>query len=30
MEETDERAALKKILDILNEAAPKHARDKAE
>ncbi|MDQ4419176.1 CarD family transcriptional regulator [Sphingobium sp. DEHP117] len=30
MEETDERAALKKILDILNEAAPKYARDKAE
>ncbi|MCH4150605.1 MAG: CarD family transcriptional regulator [Sphingobium sp.] len=30
MEETDERAALKKILDILNEAAPKYVRDKAE
>ena len=30
MEETDERAALSKILDILNEAAPKHVRDKAE
>ena len=30
MEETDERAALKKIHEILNEAAPKHAREKAE
>tara|TARA_B110001454_G_scaffold132271_1_gene123167 strand:+ start:2589 stop:3119 length:531 start_codon:yes stop_codon:yes gene_type:complete len=30
MEETDERAALNKILEILNEAAPKYAKDKAE
>lgn len=30
MEETDEQGALKKILAILNEAAPQYARDKAE
>ncbi len=30
MEETDETAALKKILEILNEAAPKYAKDRAE
>jgi CarD family transcriptional regulator len=30
MEETDEPAALKKILVILNEAAPKYAKDKLD
>lgn len=30
MEQTDEQGALKKILAILNEAAPQYARDKAE
>jgi len=30
MEETDEPAALKKLLEILNEAAPKYAKEKAE
>lgn len=30
MEETDEQGALKKILTILNEAAPQYVRDKAE
>jgi len=30
MEETDEPSALKKILRILNEAAPKYAKDKAD
>ena len=30
MEETDERAALGKILEILNEAAPKYAKDKVD
>jgi CarD family transcriptional regulator len=30
MEETDERTAQEKILDILRKAAPLHARDKAE
>ncbi|MEO8722566.1 MAG: CarD family transcriptional regulator [Sphingobium sp.] len=30
MEETDEPAALKKILAILNEAAPKYAKDKLD
>lgn len=30
MEETDEPSALKKILRILNEAAPKYAREKVE
>jgi len=30
MEGTDEPGALKKILEVLNEAAPKYAREKAE
>ncbi len=30
MEGTDELGALKKILEVLNEAAPKYAREKAE
>jgi len=30
MEETDEPSALRKILEILNEAAPKYAKEKAE
>jgi len=30
MEQTDEQGALKKILAILNEAAPQYVRDKAE
>ncbi len=30
MEETDETAALKKILEILNEAAPKYAKERVE
>ena len=30
MEETDEPSALKKILKILNEAAPKYAKDRVE
>ncbi|GLT00910.1 CarD family transcriptional regulator [Sphingobium jiangsuense] len=30
MEGTDEPSALKKILEVLNEAAPKYAREKAE
>lgn len=30
MEETDETAALRKILEILNEAAPKYAKERVE
>ncbi|MPT47612.1 MAG: CarD family transcriptional regulator [Sphingobium sp.] len=30
MEDTDEPGALKKILEVLNEAAPQYAREKAE